>query len=165
MKETEVLQIVHNYISHSGLAGQSAARLFTDAHHTLLPFKGLSPFQRFTLQMGDLVLHPDLVGQFDDGESLFAIEAKGDDDLLKGLAQAEMYQYGFHYAYLAADASAFGNSLVDVARRKNIGVLAVGDEVRVVHQPYACMPLRDPYRLIVRQWIRELCQIFELENR
>ncbi|MBE9113249.1 hypothetical protein IQ273_28125, partial [Nodosilinea sp. LEGE 07298] len=108
-------------------------------------------FQRFTLDLGDFVMHPDLVGQLTDGETIFAIEAKGNDDLIKGLAQAEMYQTGFHHTYLAAEATSLGTSLIDFAKRKNVGILAVGDTVSVAHTPQAQMPLREPFRFIERQ--------------
>ena len=97
MLEAEVVQKTHQFLKSRSLADQSVLRLYTDAHTTLLPHKTLSPFQRFTLDLGDFVMHPDLVGQLTDGETIFAIEAKGGDDLIKGLAQAEMYQAGFHF--------------------------------------------------------------------
>jgi hypothetical protein len=98
MKEVEVIRKTHQFLKSQGLAQKQVVRIYTDAHHTLLPYKELQPFQRFTLDLGDFVLYPDLVGQLNDGESIFAVEAKGDNDLLKGLAQAEMYQAGFHYS-------------------------------------------------------------------
>src|ERR1051326_6886152 len=103
MNEQAVLIKTHEFIKAQGLCRQSVMKLFTDAHSSLLKTDELKPFQRFTLDLGDMVLHPDLVGQLDDGESIFAVEAKGDSDLLKGIAQAEMYQFGFHYSFLAAD--------------------------------------------------------------
>jgi hypothetical protein len=151
MIETEVLLKTHRFLRSQNLDQQSVVRLFTDAHSTLLPHKALAPFQRFTLDMGDFVMHPDLVGQLSDGESVFAIEAKGDSDLLKGLIQAEMYQTGFHYAFLAADAAALGTSLVDFAKRKNVGIIAVSDNARLAHLPKAHMPMRDAFRFIARQ--------------
>ncbi|MGA0197911.1 MAG: hypothetical protein ACO3NK_02095, partial [Prochlorotrichaceae cyanobacterium] len=94
-------------------------------------YPDLKPFQRFTLDLEDFVLHPDLVGQFSDGETLFAIEAKGSTDIIKGLSQAEMYQAGFHYSFLAADAGGLTSSHIKFARRKNIGILAVSDSVTI----------------------------------
>lgn len=151
MSEAEVLIKTHKFLKTGKVAEQSISRLYTDAHSTLIPHKTLSPFQRFTLDLGDFVMHPDLVGQLTDGETLFAIEAKGTSDLIKGLAQAELYQSGFHYTYLAADAQALGSSLITLARRKNVGILAVDDTVTIVHQPEAQMPLREPFQFISRQ--------------
>jgi hypothetical protein len=151
MNKTEVLLRTHRFLKSQPLGQQDVLRLFTDAYSTLLAHKALAPFQRFTLDMGDFVMHPDLVGQLNDGETIFAIEAKGDTDLLKGLAQAEMYQSGFHYAFLAADAGALGTSLVEFARRKDIGVIAVSDEVAIPYFPVARMPLRVPFQSILRQ--------------
>ncbi len=151
MKEVEVIRKTHQFLKSQGLAQKKVVQIYTDAHHTLLPYKELQPFQRFTLDLGDFVLYPDLVGQLDDGESIFAVEAKGDNDLLKGLAQAEMYQAGFHYSFLAADATILGSSILEFARRKNVGVISVSDSVKIPFFPDARMPLREPYHFISRQ--------------
>lgn len=151
MNEQEVLLKTHKFFKLQHLNNQSVVRLFTDAHSTLLPYKELAPFQRFTLDLGDFVMHPDLVGQLSDGETIFAVETKGDTDLLRGLAQAEMYQVGFHYTFLAADAKALGTSLVDFARRKNVGIVAVSDSVTIGHLPEVHMPLRNAFKFILRQ--------------
>jgi hypothetical protein len=151
LTETEVLLKTHRFLLSECLANQAVSRLYTDAHPTLTNHKPLDPFQRFTLDLGDFVLHPDLVGQLADGETLFAVEAKGSKDLIKGLAQAEMYQVGFHYSFLAAEASKLTNSHIQFAHRKNLGVIAVGDTVNLVHTPEAQMPLRDPFQFISRQ--------------
>lgn len=151
MIEAEVVQKTHQFLKSHSIDDQSVLRLYTDAHATLVHYKGLAPFQRFTLDFGDFVMHPDLVGKLADGESIFAIEAKGSDDLIKGLAQAEMYQAGFHFTYLAAEASSLGTSLIDFAKRKNVGIFAVDDTVTVAYMPQARMPLREPFRFIERQ--------------
>lgn len=151
MNEQEVLLKTHKFFRSQQLNRQTVVRLFTDAHNTLLPYKELAPFQRFTLDLGDFVMHPDLVGQLSDGETIFAVEAKGDTELLKGLAQAEMYQVGFHYTFLAADAVALGTSLVDFARRKNIGIIAVSESVIISHLPEVHMPRRNAFQFISRQ--------------
>ncbi|OUL27246.1 hypothetical protein BV378_11465 [Nostoc sp. RF31YmG] len=150
-EEVKVILKTHDFLKSHGLYQQNITRIYTDAHHTLLSHKVLEPFQRFTLDMGDFVLHPDLVGQLSDGETIFAVEAKGDDDLLKGLAQAEMYQAGFHHSFLAADATAWGTSLIDFARRKNVGVITVSDTVKIIYSPEARMPLRESFKFIYRQ--------------
>lgn len=153
LTETEVLLKTHHFLKSGHLANQAISRLYTDAHPTLIDHKLLDPFQRFTLDLGDFVLHPDLVGQLADGETLFAVEAKGSDrtDLIKGLAQAEMYQVGFHYSFLAAGASSLTNSHVQFARRKNLGIIAVSDTVNLIHMPEAQMPLREAFRFVARQ--------------
>lgn len=151
MDEPEVVCRAHEFLKSQELWWEPVVRLYTDAHASLLRYKQLRPFQRFTLDMGDFVLHPDMVGQLGDGETIFAVEAKGDTDLLRGLAQAEMYQVGFHHTFLAADAGALGTSLVDFARRKDIGVIAVGAAVEIVHLPEARMPLRRAFQFVARQ--------------
>jgi hypothetical protein len=151
MNETEVLLKIHKFFKSRKLGQDSVVRLFTDSHPTLLPYKELAPFQRFTLDMEDFVMHPDLVGQLSDGATLFAVEAKGDRDLLKGLTQAEMYQNGFHYTFIAADQASLGRSLISFAKRKNVGVIAAGDKVKITHFPEARMPMRDAFQSIARQ--------------
>jgi hypothetical protein len=150
-EEQNVILKTHKFLESGQLAGQDISRLYTDAHHTLTDYKSLKPFQRFTVDFGDFILYPDLVGQLADGETLFAIEAKGDRDLIKGLAQAEMYQVGFHYSFLAAESSKLTNSYIQFARRKNLGIIAVGDTVNIIHTPEAQMPLREAFRFISRQ--------------
>lgn len=86
MTESEVVRRTHQFLKHQTFHHQSVVRLYTDAHATLLSDKGLQPFQRFFLDLGDMVLHPDMVGQLSDGECVFAVEAKGTSDMLKGLA-------------------------------------------------------------------------------
>ena len=151
MNETEVILKTHDFLRSTPLGLQGVTRLFTDAYSSLLPYSSLAPFQRFILDMGDFVLHPDLVGQLDDGETVFAVEAKGETDLLKGLIQAEVYQTGFHLAFLAADSAALGTRLVEFAMRKGIGVIAVGISVAITHLPQPHMPTRDAYQFIARQ--------------
>lgn len=151
MTEPEVIQKTHRFLHRHRLWDRRVVRLYTDAHATLLPHTTLRPFQRFTLDVGDFVVYPDLVGQLDDGETIFAVEGKGSSDLLKGLARAELYQVGFHQSFLAADAATLGDTLLRLARLKNVGVLAVGDEVHLAHLPEVRLPWREPFRAIVRQ--------------
>lgn len=151
MNEPEVVKRVHQFLQDDGLEGNRLAQLYTDAHHTLLGFKSLRPFQRFTLDLGDRVVYPDLVGQLDDGETLLAVEAKGSRNLTKGLAQAQQYQEGFHLSVLAADASAIGGSIDRLARRQQVGLLGVKENVEVIYWPRARQPWRDPARSIRRQ--------------
>ena len=151
LTEPEVIIKTHRFLKAEPLADQATSRIFTDAHSSLLTHQALQPFQRFTLDLGDFVLYPDLVGQLSDGETLFAVEAKGSTDIIKGLAQAEMYQAGFHYSFLAAESTALTPSHIKFARRKNIGIIAVSDTVTIAHTPEAQMPFRDPYRFIARQ--------------
>lgn len=105
MTEPAVVERARSFLTSASLSdGGSVLHLFTDAHHTLLEHGGLAPYQRITLEVGEAARNPDLVGQLDDGESILAIEAKGTGDLLKGAAQAETYQDGVHYSFLAAPA-------------------------------------------------------------
>ncbi len=59
------------------MSGQPVVRLFTDPHPTLTGHADLRPFQRFAIATDGMLLHPDLLAQEADGESLIAIEAKG----------------------------------------------------------------------------------------
>lgn len=151
MDEPEVLRKVHGYLQRTLVAGYSLVRLYTDAHASLLPHRDLAPFQRFVLDFGDFVMHPDMLGQLADGETLLAIEAKGATGVLSGLSQAEMYQSGVQLSFLAAPAESLGASLVEAARRKGVGLLAVGEDVTTVYLPEARLPIQARYRSLMRQ--------------
>ena len=141
MNEPEVVQRVHGFLLSRGLDGQPVSRLYTDAHPTLTSVVGLKPFQRFTLDFGDFALHPDLLGQLADGESLIAVEAKGGANILQGLFQAEMYQSGVQRSFLAAPSPALTPGIVELARSKGVGVIGVAGYVELIHMPEARMPL------------------------
>lgn len=151
MNEPEVVKRVHRFLRDERLGERRLAQLYTDAHHTLVGMKKLRPFQRFTLDLGDRVVHPDLVGQLDDGETLLAVEAKGGSGLTRGFAQAQQYQEGFYLSILAADASAIGTSVERLARRQHIGLIGVKDETQVIYWPLPHQPWQDPARSIRRQ--------------
>jgi hypothetical protein len=84
-----------------------------------------------------------------------AVKAKGDGDLLRGIAQAELYQLRFHCLFLAVDVSVLDNSIVEIAIQKNIGILAVSEDVQVVHVPPAVTPMRRSIILSLAKWRRE----------
>ena len=152
MTEPAVVERIRSFLQTTDLPdGGSLLHVFTDAHHTLLDHGGLGPYQRFTLEVGGTARHPDLVGQLDDGESILAVEAKGTGDLLKGETQAETYQDGFQYSFLAAPTERIGPSTESRLRDKNIGLLAVSEDVRPLVWPRARQPWRDPYQSIRRQ--------------
>ncbi len=150
MNEAEVVQRVHRHLLQRGLSGARVSRLFTDPHPTLTPFKALRPFQRFSIGDGDAVFHPDLLGQMADGESLLAIEAKGEGDHLKALIQAEMYQQGVQRSFIALPRPSLNALIESEARRRGIGVLAVeSEDVRVLHVPEERRPLNRVYGSLV----------------
>jgi len=68
---------------------------------------------------------PDVIG-FTNTNCVFAIEVKGDDDLLKGIGQALTYQQGAHTSYLAAEGSAM-RQVSNVAHAKGLGTIKVND--------------------------------------
>ncbi len=148
LTEPEVVEHVHAFLKQ-----RSVARLYTDSHESLRGRPALEPYQRFTVDLGEFVVHPDLVALEADGETLVAIEAKGSGyrDAFAGMTQAELYQIAFHRTYLAADAGSIPERLTAFARLKNVGLLAVADAVHVVNEPDARLPLRDAHRAIVRQ--------------
>lgn len=75
-----------------------------------------------------------------DGETLVAVEAKGGADLLRGIAQAELYRRGFHLALLAC-AGRPPQELLTLARQRSVGVLAVmPDVVELLDLPPAHLP-------------------------
>lgn len=150
MQEPQVVQRVHRFLQQFEREGEEITRLYTDAHHTLVGIDRLRPFQRFRLDLGNRVVHPDLVGQLNDGETLLAVEAK-EENVTKGLAQAQHYQEGFHLSFLAADRTALGRSTLRLARRQRIGLIGVKEDIEIVHWPLPRQPWRDPARSIRRQ--------------
>lgn len=157
MNEPEVIVATHAFIKARGIAETLANGLYTDAHASLLKIPQLRPFQRFSVELEDSAIHPDLVGRLTDG-SYFAVEAKGTTDLLNGVAQAERYARAFHRVFLAADAQACGESVLAEARRKDVGLLTVGGDmargpvVRVEHVPSPRQPFWIPFESIRGQF-------------
>jgi hypothetical protein len=43
MKEVEVIRKTHQFLKLQGLAQKKVVQIYTDAHHTLLPYKELQP--------------------------------------------------------------------------------------------------------------------------
>jgi hypothetical protein len=140
VEEIEVIRRTRSFLQANGLGGHRVLDLYTDAHPTLLRDPALQPFQRFTLAFDGFAAHPDLAGRLDDGETTFGVEAKGEDDLLRGIAQADLYRAGFHLA-LFASAGVPSPDLVAIARQRGVGVLAVTlDGVQVIDLPPAHLP-------------------------
>jgi hypothetical protein len=149
MQEPEVVQKVHKHLRLRGIGGAQLARLFTDPHPTLTSLTDLKPFQRFGVGWGHGVVHPDLLGQHDDGDSLVAVEAKGlGADLLKGIGQAEVYQRGVQRSFLAAPSAMLHNDLVELARGRGIGLLSVGETVHELFVPSERRPFNSEYRAL-----------------
>src|SRR5262249_13313096 len=88
VQEIEVIRRTRSFLLSKGLCGSRVLDLYTDAHPTLTCDRSLEPFQRFTLAFEGFSAHPDLAGRLDDGETTFAVEVKGQDDLLRGIALA-----------------------------------------------------------------------------
>ncbi|MFM2069356.1 MAG: hypothetical protein RLZZ584_4265 [Pseudomonadota bacterium] len=149
MNEAAVVQRVHTFLSTQGIEGVRTSRLFTDPHPTLIGFPSLKPFQRFSLDFDDFAVHPDLLGQETGSESLIAVEAKGGNDLLKGLAQAEIYQHGVQRSFLAAPAAALSDTLVNMARAKEVGILSVQESVQAIYVPQARRPFNRFYNALL----------------
>src|SRR5262245_52297262 len=144
VQEIEVIRRTRSFLQASGLAGHRVLDLYTDAHPTLTRDQSLQPFQRFTLTFDGFSAHPDLAGRLDDGETTFGVEAKGEDDLLRGIAQADLYRAGFHLA-LFASAGVPSTDLVTIARQRGVGVLAVtADEVTMIDLALARDHHREP---------------------
>lgn len=152
MREIEVIRETRAALHRHGIGGRRVIDMYTDVHPTLLADASLRPFQRFTLALDGLVVHPDLVGRLDDGETTFAIEAKGTDEHLTGLAQAASYRLGFHLVLLAA-AAAIAPDVVTLARHLHVGVLAVApDAVTVLDLPPPHLPRLVHVRAVQQQF-------------
>ena len=136
MTEPDVVYHVRRHLHSHGLHNRGVALAYTDAHPSLARdprLRRLGHVQRFAIDADGQIVHPDIVGQLDDGESLFAIEAKGDTDLLKGVAQASLYAPSVHTIWLAAPESALAKAPAALreAQLRGLGVLSV-DEAGVV---------------------------------
>jgi hypothetical protein len=143
---------------HAPLKQRSVARSYTDSHNSLQGRAALEPYQRFTVDLGDFVVHHDLVALEADSETLLAIETKGSGyrDAFAGLTQAELYRVAFRRTYLAADAGSIPERRKAIARLKNVRLLAVADSVQVLHEPDARLPLGEAHCVIVSQLERSL---------
>lgn len=124
MQEIDVVRQTRVFLQRHGLFGKRVIDLYTDAHPSLLHDTKLEPFQRFTLQFDTFTTHPDLVGRLDDGGTTFAIEAKGESDWIKGIAQADTYRQGFHAAIIAV-AGTPSADMRSFARQRGIGMIEV----------------------------------------
>ncbi|PDV99275.1 hypothetical protein [Candidatus Chloroploca asiatica] len=152
MREIEVIRETRRLLQAHGLLGQPILDLYTDAHPSLIGDPSLEPFQRFTLQFDAFATHPDLVGRLADGSTMFAVEAKGEADWLKGLAQAETYRYGFH-AVLMAVAGTPSPDLLTFARQRGVGILALPTATRqLLEPPVLHLPLLKHAEHIRRQF-------------
>lgn len=143
MTEPEVVYRVRRFLNEHGLLGRDVSQAFTDAHPSLTGDPRLRPFQRFALDASGQTVHPDIVGLLDDGQSLFAVEAKGTAGLVAGVHQAALYAPSVHTAWLAAPATALARypATITEARARGVGVLSVGDrEVAVVLDPVERLP-------------------------
>lgn len=151
MREPDVIQHTRAFLLREGLLGYAFQSLYTDAHPTLTPIAMLTPFQRFTLALDGLSVHPDLVGQLADGETTVAIEAKGLEDQLKGISQAEAYGYGFHLVLLACVDPP--GVIQTMAEHRRIGLLNVGAaRTELLYLPPPHLPQRQLARSIQRQF-------------
>jgi hypothetical protein len=152
MREIDVIRQTRAFLRAHGLLGHALLDLYTDAHPALLADRDLQPFQRFTLAFEGFSVHPDLVGRLADGETTFAVEAKGVDDLLRGIAQADSYRAGFHLV-LFASAGTPSRDLVALARQRDVGVLAVrAGHVEVLDLPPPHLPRLNQARSIRAQF-------------
>lgn len=140
MQEIDVVRHTISFLRAHGLLGKQITELYTDADPRLLVDTTLQPFQRFTLQFDTFAAHPDLVGRLDDGEIMFAIEVKGKDDWIKGIAQADTYRQGFHASMIAVGGTPSGD-IVSFVRQRGIGIIAVSAEgVEVLERPLVHLP-------------------------
>ncbi len=140
MQEIDVVRQTKIFLQRHGLLGKQITDLYTDAHPSLLIDAKLEPFQRFTLQFDSFAVHPDLVGRLDDGGTTFAVEAKGADDWLKGIAQADTYRQGFHASLIAVAGTPSGD-MMSFARQRGIGIITVGSQgAEVLERPPVHLP-------------------------
>lgn len=152
MTEPEVVERVRSFLLSPEFPEEAPIRrLCTDAHHTLLEHGGLGPYQRISLPYAEVHVYPDLVGQLSDGETLLAVEAKGEGSLVKGMGQAEQYQEGVQQSFLALPAGRIDSAIEQMSMQKNIGLLAVAEDVTPLYWPRPQQPWQAAYRSVWRQ--------------
>ncbi|GAB5550248.1 MAG: hypothetical protein SangKO_100080 [Sandaracinaceae bacterium] len=144
MTEPEVVYHVLRHIRKHGLHGQDVAKSFVSPDRGTKSFAPLGAleeregdlFQKIKVTYeGQQDFYPDIIGLLADGETLFAIEAKGKRHHLGGVTQAESYRAGVQSCWFAGPASAFARQpkAGDCAQKADIGVLVV-DETGSVEQ-------------------------------
>lgn len=160
MNEPEVVSRTHAFLSRWRLEDKPFAHLFTDPHPTLTSIASLKPFQRFRIEYAGLTLHPDLVCHQSASQSLIAVEAKGEGDLLQGLSQAEAYLSAVQRSFLAIPAERVTEALVGSAQARGVGVIAVDQQVKPMWVPPARRPLNKAYLSLLEDiegaaWVNE----------
>lgn len=152
MQEIEVIRQTRAFLQRQGLFGKPILDLYTDAHPALIADRGLEPFQRFRVQFDAFAVHPDLVGRLADGQTMFAVEAKGKDDWLKGIAQADTYRQGFHAVALAT-AGIPSPDMRLFARQRGLGIIAVQpSRVDLIEAPILHLPRFEYAEAVRRQF-------------
>lgn len=151
LTEPAVVRKLKSFLLEHLLYDRPVVNLFTDSHPSLTKDKQLHPFQRISITLEDFVVHPDLVGTLGNDRLVLAVEAKGATDLIKGLGQAQCYQDAVHAAFLGAPATAIGKGVLSLAKRKNVGLLAVSDVVELVNLPELHSPLHSNHAAVLRQ--------------
>jgi hypothetical protein len=153
MQEPDVIRATKRYLSSNGIAGHRVLDLYTDAHPSLIRYQELKPFQRFTLPLDGMNVYPDLVGRLDDGETVFAVEAKGGNgDALQGLMQAASYRAGFHRSLLALPTPPTGE-VRTLAQQLHVGLIVVHDDIGVILElPPLHLPRYEQAQAISRQF-------------
>jgi hypothetical protein len=104
LDEPQVVERKHRF-----LLDPAVSRLFTDSHDSQFggAARSSKPYQRFTVDHGDFVVHPDLVALASDGETLVAVEAKGSGyrEAMLSLKSSRALSSAFHRTRPAVDRS------------------------------------------------------------
>lgn len=152
MNEIDVIRSIYDAAKSGAIKEFDQDDIYLDYHPSLSSlFTGRS-VQRFSLPLSGFTVHPDIVGRMPDGDSLYAIEAKGFRDSLKGLAQAEIYQFGFHASYFALPAERLSPIIIELAKRKNIGLIATDQKCQIIHSPVLTNPQKNLSDKLRRQF-------------
>lgn len=140
MNEVDVIKCIYDATKSGIIEEFDRNDIYLDYHPSLSSLFAGRSVQRFSLPLSGFTVHPDIVGRMPDGDSLYAIEAKGFRDSLKGIAQAEIYQFGFHASYFALPAEGLSPVIVDLAKRKNVGLIIADQDCEIVHNPVLTSP-------------------------
>ncbi|GGR69291.1 hypothetical protein GCM10008959_34150 [Deinococcus seoulensis] len=152
MNEVDVIRSLYDSVKSGRLHGLASEDVYIDYHPSLSSIFAGRDVQRFSLPLQGFTVHPDVVGRLSDGDSLYAVEAKGSHDILKGIAQAEVYQYGFHAVFYAIPRSSLSPVVIELTRRKNIGLICVDSECEMVHHPVSTNPEKSYSDRVRRQF-------------
>ncbi|MDG5777287.1 hypothetical protein VB773_09095 [Haloarculaceae archaeon H-GB2-1] len=120
MDEPEVIEHLAHYLDDQGYTFFVDSGAYGD-----LPYELAERLENCGINTGIRIGNriPDIIG-FTPSEDIFAVEAKGNDNLRKGIGQAAHYRQGVHKSYISADSSEL-DEFDDTALSCGLGIFPV----------------------------------------